>query len=82
MSYTLTKRENLSLTLIQTNAGWIDEAFNLVCILKEWEFPSTMREFPKKGRQMYLKWDHSQLGQIIFNLCVQLVGVFSFLEGF
>lgn len=31
---TLTQRENLSLTVIQTNTKWIDTAFNLLRILK------------------------------------------------
>lgn len=48
----LSKRENFSVTLIQTNMEWIDVAFNLLCILKDWDFPGIMREFPKKKRQM------------------------------
>lgn len=47
------------MTLILANMGWIDVAFNLLCILKEWDFPGNVREFPKKkkGRQVYLTTD-------------------------
>lgn len=48
----LTKRgKNFSLTLIPTNTEWIDAAFNLVCILKEWEFPAITEGIPKKKKK-------------------------------
>lgn len=39
------------MTLIQENMGWIDVVFNLLCILKEWDFPGNAREFPKKKKK-------------------------------
>ena len=48
----LTKRgKNFNLTLIPTNTEWIDAAFNLVCILKEWEFPAITEGIPKKKKK-------------------------------
>lgn len=47
------KDENFSLTFIHTNTEGIDRAFNLVCILKEWEFPAITREFPKKQTSLF-----------------------------
>lgn len=65
----LTKRgKNFSLTLIPTNTEWIDAAFNLVCILKEWEFPAITEGIPKKkkkGRRVYLKMERRRLEQIV-----------------
>lgn len=67
----LTKRgKNFNLTLIPTNTEWIDAAFNLVCILKEWEFPAITEGIPKKkkkkktGRRVYLKMERRRLEQI------------------
>lgn len=51
-SYVLIKRgKNFSVTLIQANMGWIDVAFNLLCILKEWDFPGHREGIPKKKKK-------------------------------
>lgn len=51
-SYILIKRgKNFSVTLIQANMGWIDVAFNLLCILKEWDFPGHHEGIPKKKKK-------------------------------
>lgn len=71
-SYVLIKRgKNFSVTLIQANMGWIDVAFNLLCILKEWDFPGHREGIPKKkkkiGRQVYLTTECCQLVKMTFH---------------
>ena len=49
----------------------VDATFNLLCILKEWEFPPLTREFPKKQTSLF-EMDCFRLQQIVLIHCLSI----------
>lgn len=56
---------DFTLTLIQANAEYIFTTLNLLCILKEWEFPIIVREFPKNLKADLSEIELCKLGEIV-----------------